>query len=206
MLQTKAVDEKVLGLIRRIQSLSCMNGFFLVGGTALALFLGHRKSIDIDLFTDSAFDEQPILEQLAMGFNFELHFASRNTLKGSVDGVKTDILAHRYPYVEEPVNMDGIRLLSMPDIAAMKLNAISINGQRIKDFIDLYFLLERYSIHDLITFYRKKYTLQNDAIVLKSLVWFEDVEPGDWPEVIKEPKLTWNTVKKKLTRSVKEYL
>ncbi|MEI6885338.1 MAG: nucleotidyl transferase AbiEii/AbiGii toxin family protein [Bacteroidota bacterium] len=132
MLQTQAVDAKVLGLIRQLQSLPYMKDFYLVGGTA-----------------------------------------------------------------------DGISLLSMPDIAAMKLNAISLNGQRVKDFIDIYFLLEKYSIGQMLGFYRKKYTLQNDTIVLKSLAWFEDVELADWPVIIKEPKLTWTKVKKRLQQSLK---
>jgi hypothetical protein len=205
MPQTKAVDERVLGLIKKIQSQSFMNGFYLVGGTALAIYLGHRKSIDIDLFSISSFDEQNILDNLTIDFNFKLHFASKNTLKGSIDGIKTDILAHPYPLIDTIVNMDGVLLLSMPDIAAMKLNAISINGQRVKDFIDIYFLLEHYTIKEMLNFYRRKYTLQNDAIVLKSLSWFEDVEQADWPVIIKEPGLSWMKVKKKLIQSVREF-
>ena len=203
MLQTQAVDAKVLGLIRQLQSLPCMKDFYLVGGTALALYLGHRKSIDIDLFTISSFDEQNLLENLAHDLHFTMHYAAKNTLKGSIEDVKTDVLAHRYPLISDVVTADGISLLSMPDIAAMKLNAISLNGQRVKDFIDIYFLLEKYSIGQMLGFYRKKYTLQNDTIVLKSLAWFEDVELADWPVIIKEPKLTWTKVKKRLQQSLK---
>jgi len=203
MLQTQAVDAKVLGLIRQLQSLPYLQGFHLVDGTALALYLGHRKSIDIDLFTVSSFNEQSLLENLAHDVGFEMHYAAKNTLKGSIKGIKTDILAHRYPLIGDVYFADGISLLSMPDIAAMKLNAISINGQRVKDFIDIYFLLEKYSIRQMLDFYRKKYTLQNDTIVLKSLAWFEDVELADWPAIIKEPKLTWPKVKKRLLQSLK---
>ena len=205
MPKTEAVDKKVLGLIERIQALSGMDRFYLVGGTALALYLNHRKSIDIDLFTAVSFDEQSILEHLTLELNFKLHHASKNTLRGSIEGVKTDIIAHQYPFVKDPVILEGVRLLSMPDITAMKLNAISINGQRVKDFIDIYFLLERYSLNEMIGFYRKKYTHQNDAIVLKSLAWFEDVELTDWPELIETPDLNWNKVKKRLIQTVKEF-
>ena len=85
----------------------------------------------------------------------------------------------------------------------MKLNAISLNCQRVKDIIDIYFLLGKYSIGQMLGFYRKKYTLQNDTIVLKSLAWFDDVELSDWPVIIKEPKLTWTKVKKRLLESLK---
>ncbi len=203
MLQTQAVDARILGLIRRIQSLPYMRGFNLAGGTALALYLGHRRSVDIDLFGISSFDEQVLLDQLAPDLNFSLHFAARNTLKGSIEGIKTDILAHRYPLIDKAVHLDGMMLLSIPDIAAMKLNAIALSGQRVKDFVDIYFLLERYTLDEMLDFYRRKYTLQNDAIVLKSLAWFEDAEPADWPVILKEPGLSWNKVKKRLIQSVK---
>ncbi len=203
MLQTQTVDARILGLIRRIQSLPYMRGFNLAGGTALALYLGHRRSIDIDLFGISSFDEQLLLDQLAPDLNFSLQFAARNTLKGSIEGIKTDILAHRYPLIDEVVHSDSLILLSIPDIAAMKLNAIALSGQRVKDFVDIYFLLERYTLDEMLDFYRRKYTLQNDAIVLKSLAWFEDAELADWPVILKEPGLRWNKVKKRLIQSVK---
>ena len=203
MLQTQTVDARILGLIRRIQSLPYMRGFNLAGGTALALYLGHRRSIDIDLFGISSFDEQLLLDQLAPDLNFSLQFAARNTLKGSIEGIKTDILAHRYPLIDKAVHLDGMMLLSIPDIAAMKLNAIALSGQRVKDFVDIYFLLERYTLDEMLDFYRRKYTLQNDAIVLKSLAWFEDAELADWPVILKEPGLRWNKVKKRLIQSVK---
>jgi hypothetical protein len=61
------------------------------------------------------------------------------------------------------------------------------------------------SLHEIdLGFYRKKYTLQNDAIVLKSLLWFEDVELACWPVIIKDPKLSWLKVKKRLIQSVRE--
>ncbi|MDP1621412.1 MAG: nucleotidyl transferase AbiEii/AbiGii toxin family protein [Bacteroidales bacterium] len=204
MLQTQAVDAGVLGLIKRLQSLSCLQGFYLVGGTALALYLGHRKSIDIDLFNVSSFDEQMLLDNLSHELGFELYYSSKNTLKGSIGDVKIDVLAHRYPLIGDLVTDDGITLLSIPDIAAMKLNAVSLNGQRVKDFIDIYFLLEHFSIREMLGFYRKKYTHQNDAIVLKSLVWFGDVELADWPVIINEPRLSWPQVKKRLLLSLKE--
>ena len=96
--------------------------------------------------------------------------------------------------------------MSMEDIAAMKLNAISVSGQRVKDFIDIYFLLEIYSIEEMIGFYKKKYLQYNEANVLKSLCWFEDVDLSGWPVLIINPNLKWGTVKKKITEATKLYL
>lgn len=122
MLQTQAVDAKVLGLIRQLQSLPYMKDFYLVGGTALALYLGHRKSIDIDLFTVLSFNEQSLIENLSHDLNFKMHYAAKNTLKGSIEDVKTDVLAHRYPLISDVVTADGISLLSIPDIASLRIS------------------------------------------------------------------------------------
>ena len=88
----------------------------------------------------------------------------------------------------------------------MKLNAISGSGQRIKDFIDIYFLLQKYTIGEMLSFYRQKYSENNDALVLKSLIWFEDADLSDWPVMILEPRLSWSAVKKVLKKAVAGYL
>lgn len=205
MLPTQAVDQKILELTRKLQSLPHLQGFSLVGGTALALTLGHRKSIDIDLFSSLPFDERALLETLEQELNFSLHFAAKNTLKGSIDGIKTDLLTHPYPQVEPPVMIRDVRVQSLPDITAMKLNAICISGQRVKDFIDLYFLTDHFTTEEMLGFYRKKYSQHHDSIALKSLVWFEDADISDWPRIIAEPRLTWTKVKRRLIQAVREH-
>lgn len=88
----------------------------------------------------------------------------------------------------------------------MKLNAISGSGQRVKDFIDIYYLLQKFSIKQMIGFYKEKYKQYNEVSVLKSLVYFDDIDFSDWPKIIAEPLLKWNTIKAELEKSVKEYL
>lgn len=110
------------------------------------------------------------------------------------------------PLVDEPVTMENISMLSVEDIIAMKLNAISVSGQRVKDFIDIYYLLDHYSVEKMIGFYKKKYTHYNEINVLKSLCWFEDVDLSDWPVLLLHPKLQWATVKKKIQGSISQYL
>ncbi|MEI7897436.1 MAG: nucleotidyl transferase AbiEii/AbiGii toxin family protein [bacterium] len=206
MRSTAAVDPATLDLISKLQSKEYLKGFNLVGGTALALLFGHRKSIDIDLFTDSSFDAGLLLEYLSHDFDFSLHFSAGNTLKGSIESIKTDFLAHRYTLIFDPVTVQGITMLSVQDIIAMKLNAIVTSGQRVKDFIDIYYLFEQFSLAEMMTFYRQKYTLNNDALVLKSLVWFDDVDLSDWPVLILHPKLKWQDVRKRLTTAMRELI
>lgn len=206
MLQIQAVEPSTLELIRELQSKDYLKDFFLVGGTALALNIGHRKSIDIDLFSNFNFDTQSLLENLTHDFQYNLFYSANNTLKGSVSDIKLDILAHRYPYVTEPLIIDGVSMLSSEDIIAMKLNAITVSGQRVKDFIDIFFLLEKYSIENMLDFYKRKYTLQNEVNVLKSLIWYNDVDLSDWPVMLKNLDLKWNMVKKEISKSVKNYM
>ncbi|MEI6576810.1 MAG: nucleotidyl transferase AbiEii/AbiGii toxin family protein [Bacteroidota bacterium] len=206
MLLKEAVDQSTLELLIQIQKKEYLKGFYLVGGTALALIMGHRKSIDIDLFSNFSFDAVQMLDNLSADFSFDLFFSANNTIKGSINLVKVDILAHRYPLVCEPVILENISMLSVEDIIAMKLNAISVSGQRVKDFIDIYYLLEKYSIEEMLGFYKKKYAQYNEVNVLKSLCWFEDVDLSDWPVLLKNPKLTWGTIKKKIKVEIESFL
>jgi len=177
-----------------------------VGGTALALYYGHRRSVDIDLFSNTDFDAKRLLEQIHHDFSYQLFFTDKNTLKGNISGINVDIIAHRYPYIDEPSSAEGLLLLSEKDIIAMKLNAISVNGQRSKDFIDIYYALEHYSVSEMLSFYKKKYEQKSAAHVLKSLIYFDDVDLADWPILLKDSDLKWSAVKKKIIKRVKEYM
>ena len=206
MLYKDTVNNSTLELLTQIQQKKYLNGFYLVGGTALALKLGHRKSVDIDLFSTFDFDVGQMLENLSTDFPFKLFFSANNTIKGSIYDIQVDILAHRYPLVNKPLILDDIAMLSVEDIIAMKLNAIAVSGQRVKDFIDIYYLLEHYSMAEMISFYKLKYTQYNEVNVLKSLTWFEDVDLTDWPVILKSPKMKWGVVMKKIKTSTTSYL
>lgn len=168
--------------------------------------MGHRKSDDIDLFTNISFDASQLLENLHQNFPYQLSLTAVNTLKGSINEVKVDLLAHRYPYIREPVVIDGIKMLSEPDIIAMKLHAIATSGQRSKDFIDIFYLLDKYGIGEMLSFYKAKYDQQNDAFLLKSLIYFDEVDLADWPVLLKKPDLKWKDVKKYINTAVMQYI
>lgn len=206
MLYKETISPQTLELLIQLQQKTYLKGFCLVGGTALALQIGHRTSIDIDLFSDFSFDTGYVLENLSADFGFNMFFSAANTLKGSINGVQVDILAHRYPYVSPPVFLDNITMLSTEDIIAMKLNAISISGQRVKDFIDIYYLLKLYSVSNMLRFYKMKYASFNEVNVLKSLVWFEDIDLSDWPVLLKNPELKWAEIMNKIRGETQKYL
>lgn len=206
MLPIKAIEAPILELIKSLQDKPYLKGFYLVGGTALALFMGHRKSIDIDLFSNFDFDASGLLEQIHQDFSYQLFYSASNTLKGCIGNINVDILAHRYKLIGEPEVVQGVGLLSVPDIIAMKLNAITTSGQRSKDFIDIYYLLTRYNLGKMLEFYREKYNQQNMGFVLKSLIYFNDVNLADWPVLIENPTLKWVDVKKRIEEVVLDWV
>jgi len=205
MLPTNAIEAPILELIKSLQSKPYLKGFYLVGGTALALYIGHRKSVDIDLFSNFDFDAAGLLEQIHQDFSYQLFYSASNTLKGCIGNINVDILAHRYKLIAEPEVVQGLGILSVPDIIAMKLNAIATSGQRSKDFIDIYYLLKKYNVGKMLEFYQEKYKQQNVAFVLKSLIYFDDVDLADWPVLIENPTLKWADVKKRIEEVVLDW-
>lgn len=205
MLLKGAIEADTLNLLIKLQNTKELEGFYLAGGTSLAMQLGHRKSIDLDLFTQKDFDFNELLEFLEAQFEFRMDYSSKNTLKGSIQNIKIDLIAHKYPLVKDPVDLLNTKILSIEDIAAMKLNAITGNGTRSKDFIDIYFILKHYSLQEILDFYKIKYKTRNTLHVIKSLNYFDDISLEDWPEMIREKDLTIERVKKTIELLVKKF-
>ena len=201
----KAIDPDTLELLKELQKTDPLEDFYLAGGTSLAMQIGHRKSIDLDLFAQQDFDVNRMLEFLEEHFGFKTDYFEKNTLKGSIRNTKIDIISHKYPLVKEPVYVMGANLLQIEDIAAMKLNAIAGDGTRAKDFIDIYFILKKFTVKDILDFYSKKYTARNLLHIIKSLNYFEDIDQRDWPEMIIERDLTLSKVKRTIETHIKAF-
>jgi len=195
-LHVEAVSNNLIELLRRLMAIEQLKDFYLVGGTALALYYGHRKSIDLDLFTHSAFDAIRLSESLNREFNLTNITTDINALQGQINDIKTDFIAHQYPLIEEVVHIDPIRLSSIKDIAAMKLNAIANRGSK-KDFWDYAKLLEHFDHERLLSFYAKKYPNANLWNLEKSLCYFDDAEND--PNPISLENQTWSQVKRTIT-------
>lgn len=202
MLHYKTIHRDTLELLKKIQSLELFAGTRLVGGTALALQLGHRQSIDLDFFGKM----DASLEEIAIELS---DFANTKPLSSSkamrfliVDGVKVDIVNYPYYWIDNPVIEDGITLAGIKDISAMKLSAITNRGTK-KDFIDLYFLLKEFSFSELIDLYLKKFAGAQLFTVLKSLTYFEDAETDPMPVMINP--INWEEVKTVIVSTVNQY-
>jgi len=192
-----------LGLLKKIMAVPELSDFNLAGGTALALQIGHRKSVDLDFFGARMIDKDEMVSLLeSIG---ELHILqhSRNILIFNINGVKVDFVNYKYPWLREISQVEGIRLASLADIGAMKLAAIIGRGKK-RDFTDLYFLLRKFTLSQLLAFYRDKYLDGNEFLVLRSLTYFDDAEEDKELELLEVA--TWSDVKKKIETAVKTLL
>jgi predicted nucleotidyltransferase component of viral defense system len=206
MLHKEAVTPDILKLLINLQNDPRFSDFILVGGTALALQIGHRKSEDIDLFIDIPFPVEEYVRHLVDTYDFRPDYMQQNTIRGSVSGISVDLITHHYPMIDPVVEIDGIRIASLKDIAAMKLNAISGNGTRVKDFIDIYFLLTEIPLSAIMESFSLKYGKHNSFHALKSLVYFDDIAESNWPLMILEPNLKLSDIKKRIAREQDNFL
>jgi predicted nucleotidyltransferase component of viral defense system len=206
MLQTATIQSNTLELLNELMAFPPLNSFYLAGGTALALEYGHRLSVDIDLFVDKPFDQEAILVELQHHFDpnhLQVLNISNNSINCIIQNVKVDLLAHQYPIIDKPIVEDNIRLLSIADIAAMKIGAASGRGSK-KDFFDLHELLQHYSLAELLGFYKQKYSQNDIWFIVRSLTYFEDAEHSEEPIVLN--KQLWSQVKHDIVISVENYL
>lgn len=202
MLHYKTVNTKTLELLNKIQSVDIFKDLRLVGGTSLALQIGHRESIDLDFFGELNIDKFEILSALNDLGTVEIKQSTKNINIFSVNEIKVDIVNYPYPWLEKTHLEDNIKLAGKSDIAAMKLSAITGRGSK-KDFIDLYFLLQEYTLMEMIKFYEQKYHDGSTFLVLRSLAYFDDADQEPIPKMLKI--VDWHKVKEVITEKLKEY-
>lgn len=199
MLQTQTVVPDLLELLKKLMNENLFSDFNLVGGTSLALQMGHRNSIDIDLFGDSEINPELFIEILTSFGDVTVTQSSKNILITKINDIKVDFVHYKYPLLNDYLVVDNIRMLSMKDIAAMKLNAIAGRGSK-KDFVDLFFLLEEFSMEEILQFYKQKYADGSLFMVQKSLTYFEDANPQLEPKMFKN--FDWEICKQKILEEV----
>ena len=195
MLYLSTVESTTLELLKRLQQLPVLSNTRLVGGTALALQLGHRKSNDLDFFGQINVNSQELREALQTLGMLTVLSDSKNIHIYVLNGVKIDIVNYTYPWIDDVVCKDGIRLASPKDIAAMKITAIEGRGTK-KDFVDIYFLLKTYSLNNILDFYAQKYSDSSSFMAMKSLAYFEDAEEDPMPYMFVD--VSWDEIKRSI--------
>ena len=203
MLFYETIDQQALDLLRALQSTREFAGMRLVGGTSLALQIGHRKSIDIDLFGKLEADPLQVSAILKQCGPVTTLSKSENIAIQTVNGIKVDIVNYPYPWLEAAIKQDGLLLAGIKDIAAMKLAAVTNRGTK-KDFIDIFFLSQAFSLEEILGFYLQKYDDGSAFMVLKSLTYFDDADMDPMPVMLQH--VEWETVKKKVTAEVENHL
>ena len=202
MLSYGTVEAHTLELLKAFMRQDLFASMRLVGGTALALQYGHRQSVDLDMFGPVQFDSFEIRQVLNQLGKLTVIKETSNIIIYLLDGIKVDFVNYAYPWIDDAVEEEGIRLASDKDIAAMKINAIEGRGSK-KDFIDLYFLLKRYTLQEILDFYCHKYPENSVFRAILSLSYFDDADSQMMPKMFMEDD--WNHMKNYLSEVVKSF-
>lgn len=171
-------------------------GFYLAGGTALALQLGHRTSVDFDFYTPKEFEEGVFREEVLRNIQgFDIERKGWQTLIGRAGQIEVSFFLYDYPLLEPLIKTECLDLLSVPDIAAMKLIALTDRGVR-RDFLDIYVVAKQYGLDQIFKWIRKKYPHYDPHFCIKALTYFEDAEKDKSGRgmVLKKP-VPWLEVK-----------
>lgn len=197
----EALDEKRRALLPALGNFK--KDFYLAGGTALALQIGHRVSVDFDFFTEKDFDTKELYEYVQKVFGEAVRTQeSSNTLAIIVqDNVRISFMKYRYTLLGACVETEHLRLASIIDIGCMKLSAI-VSRAELKDYVDLFFILKNLSLAQLLVKLAEKTPSLDQNLALKALVSFDDVsiEPIDF---IKGNEVTFGQIKTAIVKSVK---
>jgi hypothetical protein len=176
MLYEETIESATLALIKKLSADIQLKDFVLVGGTALALQFGHRKSIDIDLFNARSFDPLSIGRHIESVYDGKEIAVLQNAVFSYIEGVKTDMVSLPYSWVRPLVETQGIRMASPEDLAATKFNAIVESGRRLKDYIDIFYLLEHANLDHWLGAYAERYSERNAAIAKNALLYHVEIK------------------------------
>ncbi|MBI2843168.1 MAG: nucleotidyl transferase AbiEii/AbiGii toxin family protein [Armatimonadetes bacterium] len=208
MIHIEVLEEHQIALLPSLASFVSKEGFYLGGGTAIALQLGHRKSADFDFFSEESIQDPLSLARQAVtsGINFTQTEVSRGTLHTFADGVRVSFFEYRYPLLSNFVQWPeyGLRIASLDDLACMKLAAIAQRGAR-KDFVDVYALGSQYtSLSKMLDLYQYKYATDEIAHVLVGLTYFDDADEEPMPIMLWD--VSWEEMKHSIRIWVKEFV
>jgi len=193
-------------VLDRLGALATRMGFYLGGGTAIALYLGHRRSIDLDWFTSSPLPApRDLVKELGReGIALGVRRWERGTVHGLVARVRVSFFEYQYPSLHAARTWPevGCRLASLDDLACMKLVAVAQRGAR-KDFVDIYALVTRHRpLPRLLSLYKRRYSMTDLAPVLYGLTYFDDAEGEPMPRMLW--KVRWPVVREAIRQWVRE--
>jgi predicted nucleotidyltransferase component of viral defense system len=201
------LGERQLGVLRRLGPAMSELNLYLAGGTALALQLGHRHSIDFDWFSQHQLDPNALVRSLNQrAIRLTDSRMSEGTLHARASQVRVSALEYRYRLLDPLISLElkaaHVLMAAPTDIAAMKLAAVTQRGAK-KDFIDVFALARSgVQLSDMLTAYRRKYDVDDVGHVVYALSYFGDADHEDTPRMLWD--VNWRTVKREIERWVRE--
>jgi len=201
----ETLEAKTERVFESLGKLQWMDDYYLAGGTALALQLGHRKSVDLDFFSIQDFELNKLESSLKEVGRVKVLSKDEGTLHVNLNNVLVSFLRYRYKLLYKKINFEDVNMADWRDIACMKISAISDRGSK-KDFVDLHFLLKQISLQKILSLFERKYKgiEYNKVHILKSLVFFDDAEKDPSPKMLES--VTWSDIKRDIKKSVESLL
>lgn len=198
------LDKKRKDLLNKLGFLKDY-GFYLAGGTSLALQIGHRTSLDFDFYTKKEFEPPRLREEFDKRFKKvrEIHVAE-GTLILDIEGIELSFFKYPYKLVKPCLKLEDVNLASVEDIAAMKILAISQRGKR-RDFIDIYFLIQKFGLKKIMELTKEKYSMFNIYVGLQGLSYFKDADEDFEVDRFRLfEKISWGKIKNYIVKEVSE--
>jgi predicted nucleotidyltransferase component of viral defense system len=208
MLQTNSVSQALWHTLLELNKSNIFENYFLVGGTALSLQIGHRISEDIDLFTRQDINKDEIMDFMNKKFawNYQITNIQNIIFQVVINGIKVDFVKYDFPLIEEVNYEAGIKYLGLKDISAMKLLATANRGNHAKDFVDVFFLLKQMSLTEMFNYYKQKYSQTDVSVIKRSLIYFDDIPKNSWNSIkYLNEKPSVKIVKETIINSLKKY-
>jgi hypothetical protein len=211
-LKWQTVSATLAEVLRNLMGLKELSAFRLVGGTSLSLQLGHRESDDIDLFTDQEYgsvDFKDIDSMLRNSFEYVSRDLTEDFSWGIMrlvgnseeECIKLDMF-YTDPFIREPNLVEEIRMASVEDIAAMKMEVITTGGRK-RDFWDIDELLEMYELEDILNLFLERNPYMDIEDALNGLTDLDKADQEDDPVCLLGK--FWDLIKYDLEETVKEY-
>lgn len=206
-MHTECLTSAAFKILKLLKAPVRAHQFVLAGGTAIALHLGHRKSVDFDFFTERTFSTDKVFQEIRrLGFEVKTLQEEKGTLTITADGVKISLFHYPYPLLEKKADLNGIPVAGLIDIASMKLLAITQRGAK-RDFVDLYFILQDIPFTKAGGNMIKRFGADriNPLVIGKSLVYFNDAESDPEPDYLGKKK-DWKVIKKFFVDHVQQFV
>lgn len=202
---TRCLTARQLTILKKLGSL-ISDRFYLAGGTAIALHLGHRMSLDLDWFCSTPIENPELFAKQLQdaGLNLAITSVSTNTLHSEISGVRVSFLSYQYQDLNPPISANSIncRIASLQDLGCLKLSALTHRGAK-KDFIDIFALNRRaFALSEMLELYRKKYGINNVAHVFYALSFFDDADKEKTPKMLW--RTDWRKIKTELQAEIKK--